>query len=193
MFIPLFGGFLCFVQAITNPNIGFDWAKDINVWINYFLTTVFIYVLLDLFLKKIRFFNKHSTLFMVVSFFASAFVAQMLSYKVRYNLQPINFIAAVVGFVVGIIAFLLVVSVGLLMGRDKAEVEVAKMEMDYKEKLDNMSKHDRKKMRHFCEKALQLDDVTFKLISLYQDKNMIESVKNDLDQVIKSSNVKKIQ
>lgn len=120
-------------------------------------------------------------------------LAQMLSYKVRDNLQPINFIAAVIGFVVDISTFLLVVSVGLLMGRDKAEVEVAKMEMDYKEKLNNMSKHDRKKMRHFCEKALQLDDATFKLISLYQDKNMIKSVKNDLDQVIKSSNVKKIQ
>lgn len=184
LLIPLFGGFLCFVQAIADPNVGLDWAKDINVWINSFLTSAFIYMLLDLFLKRIKFFKKHNTLFMILSFFISTFVGQMLSYKIRDNLEPLNYLGASISLIGGIIGFFIVVSLGLLMGRDKGEQEVIKLEKNYKETIQKMSKHDRKKMRHFCEKALQLDDATFKLISLYQNKSMIQSVKHDLDEAI---------
>lgn len=184
LFIPLFGGFLCFVQAISIPELGFSWAKDINIWINSFLSNVVCYMIFDLILKRFSFFRKHSTFVVLLSFLVSTLFSQSIVYKIQDNLKPINFLGASLSLVAGFIGFFIIVCVGLLTGKDKAEIELEKLENDYKDKLDKLSKHDRKKIRHYCEKALQLDDATFELISIYKDKNLIKSVKKDLDDVI---------
>ena len=121
LLFPLLGAVVYFLQSIMNTNFNITWVGDFNVWGTSFLVSAFLFMLFDLTLNKISFFNKYNKLTFAISFFVSTFVGESISYTLKNNIQWWHWIVYTLMSIVCFDTLLVFMGIGVSLGKKQTK------------------------------------------------------------------------
>lgn len=186
LLVPLLGAVVYFLQSIMNTNFNITWVGDFNVWVTSFLVSAFLFMLFDLTLNKISFFNKYNKLTLAISFFVSTFVGESISYTFKNNIQWWHWIIYVLMSIIFFGALLACMGIGASFGKEKANEKIKKVTGEYVQSLKEMPKGNRDLFIQMSNKALSIDDALLSFIMMFDSKEQIKEMRDDLESISKN-------
>jgi len=186
LLVPLLGAVVHFLQSIMNTNFNITWVGDFNVWGTSFLVSAFLFMIFDLTLNKIPFFNKYNKLTLAISFFVSTFVGESISYTFKDNIQWWHWIVYVLMSIIFFSGLLVCMGIGASFGKEKANEKMKKAAREYVQSLKEMPKENRDLFIQMSNKALSLDDALLSFITMFDSKEQIKEMRDDLKTISKN-------
>lgn len=186
LLVPLLGAVVYFLQSIMNTNFNITWVGDFNVWGTSFLVSAFLFMIFDLTLNKIPFFNKYNKLTLAISFFVSTFVGESISYTFKDNIQWWHWIVYALMSIIFFGALLVCMGIGASLGKEKANEKMKKATREYVQSLKEMPKENRDLFIQMSNKALSLDDALLSFIMMFDSKEQIKEMRDDLKTISKN-------
>ena len=176
---PILCAAVAYLEYITNVEWNINWIGDFNVWATSFIVSLFLYMLCDVILEKMKIFQKYKKIKIALSFVISTFIGETITYTLNDNVLWWHYIVyAIIALTFGGLLVILL-GVGTEFGKDKAKERVQKELEEYKDDIRNMPKEYKGALMRYGKRALKLDDGLFAFIANFQDKETIKQIMED--------------
>ena len=170
---------VAYLEYITNVEWNINWIGDFNVWATSFIVSLFLYMLCDVILEKMKIFQKYKKIKIALSFVISTFIGETITYTLSDNVLWWHYIVyAIIALTFGGLLVILL-GVGAEFGKDKAKERIQKELEEYKDDIRNMPKEYKDALMRYGKRALKLDDGLFAFIANFQDKETIKQIMED--------------